>query len=178
MAKKNPQMSHDELCEKLALAYAAFLKALYAAPVPQDTLAQELYQCGTRHADCRGHFLSNAYLSLYDKFYTGAEWTFHSAASRKKGATLRFEHIVPKQKYIQSECEKAAQDGQPPDAGMISALLKKYWYVAVITAEEERRLARSSMPEGWDREDIFARYRAPKEGSEILLYRSDGSPCF
>lgn len=182
MAKETPRMTHKKLCSILAGAYYSFLKALLSANPP--SASQAAYDGGIRHSDCKGHFLSNAYLTLYDKHFRDADWIYHSKAAGKildSGSRrgLRFEHIVPKERYIQEEGWRLVETEAPDAQKKIEQLLEKYWFIAIITAAEEKRLSATAMPDGWDGKDIFARYKQPKDGGKpILLYRADGTPCW
>ncbi|MBO7135616.1 MAG: hypothetical protein J6V73_03205 [Spirochaetaceae bacterium] len=182
MAKKNPNITHDELCHILAGTYYTFLKAIIFANPPAE--AKDVYNDGIKCSDCKGHFLSNAYLTMYDKHYINADWIYHTEDAKKildsknkKG--LHFEHIVPKERYIQDESWKLVKNGDPDAQSKIEDLLKKYWYIAVITTQENKRLLDTKMPDGWDTKDIFARYKQPKDGgAPIQLYDKDGKKCF
>ncbi len=91
------------------------------------------------------HFVSLAALQQLDRCdYTG----------------LHFEHVVPKQKYIQGPCEDKAASGDDLSIKFIEDLLRQYWCLATITESENDLLSATAMPEGWDEENIFARYEA------------------
>ena len=98
----------DELCERLGTAYVKFLCALNDLEGEHD----EVLSGGINHADCKNHFLSNAYLSMFNKFELNKPWIYHSNAAKeqinnkekgKRNRGLCFEHIVPKQQYLQSK---------------------------------------------------------------------------
>lgn len=71
---------------------------------------------------------------------------------------LVFEHLIPKSKYIQKPCEEKAIQGTLT-VEYIEDLLQKFWYFAIITKKEDSLLTRFRMPEDWDENDIFARYK-------------------
>jgi len=71
---------------------------------------------------------------------------------------LVYEHLVPKQEYIQKPCEDLARNGELTVEFALQAL-NKYWQIATVTTAEDSRLERTKMPNGWDMEDIYARYK-------------------
>lgn len=172
----------DELCRKLARSYVIFLNSLNEMNSKND----EFLSGGLKHSDCKNHFLSNAYLSKYDKFDISKPWTYHSKAAGKQikqkgkdwNKDLRFEHIVPKQKYLQDECEKAVIAEGLKAEKTVCDLLKKYWKIAVITSEENSRLYVHKMPDGWkDGDCIFERYNKTKDGAKkIILFDYNDKP--
>jgi hypothetical protein len=115
-------------------------------------------------------FLSNAFLSLFPKCHKYHRTHLVSAAAlrqlrAKEYAGLVCEHIVPKTRYIQKRCEEAAKKGRLT-VHDVRDLLDKYWRLATITKEEDRRLNPVSMPETWDGVNPLARYEAA--GIELL----------
>ena len=54
----NNIIDFDELCERLGTAYVKFLCALNDLEKEHD----EVLSGGINHAECKNHFLSNAYL--------------------------------------------------------------------------------------------------------------------
>jgi hypothetical protein len=81
--------------------------------------------------------------------------------SRRRIPGLRHEHVVPR-----SLIEKMIFSDSNAIEGMkegVAHILKKYLKVAVVTKEEARLLDSSGfktkMPEDWDREDPYARYK-------------------
>lgn len=82
----------------------------------------------------------------------------------------RYEHIVPKSKYIFTPIKEAAINGTLTKQ-KVKNLIDNYYYVACITAEEDRNLKgklSNSMPDGWNADDdIRARYA--KEHGNIKL---------
>jgi hypothetical protein len=76
-----------------------------------------------------------------------------------KGENLVFEHVVPKDAYIQKPCEARAVEGVLT-VEFIEDLLKSYWRIASVTSEEAGRLHARRMPEGWDGIEVLARYHA------------------
>lgn len=83
------------------------------------------------------------------------------------GKKFRYEHIVPKKKFIQSKIEKKAREGilGKKLKEEIKRLLEKFYYVALITIEEDKKLLSlklgNDMPNKWNDStgDIFARYK-------------------
>ena len=71
---------------------------------------------------------------------------------------LRHEHVVPK-KHIIDLLMKVSK----PSEDYIFALMTKHCIGAVVTLDEDKRLTdlgyRSSMPENWNGEDVWARYK-------------------
>ena len=107
-------------------------------------------------------FPSNAFLSLNpeSKYLSG---DYYSPIALEKVQSrdfsgLIFEHMVPKSRYIQKPCEKAAREGRL-DIDEIRELFRKYWKISIITVEENARLKGHAMPEDWDLENVFARYQ-------------------
>lgn len=81
------------------------------------------------------------------------------------GSEITFEHMVPKGKYILDRIKEEAKKNNSDDElqKMIYELIDKYYYVALITQEENEKLTkqgyREKMPEDWDGESIKARYQ-------------------
>ncbi|MGS2776966.1 hypothetical protein ACVBAX_06260 [Robertmurraya sp. GLU-23] len=124
--------------------------------------------------EARNKFLANIHITTTKEYlpYRYKDWRystdFVSAKAlellkmRKWGEKeLVFEHIVPKSRYIKVECESAAERGEiSPD--FIYNLLLKYYWTATIHEEENGRLEKDNMPDGWDGINIFARYNKAK----------------
>jgi hypothetical protein len=106
-------------------------------------------------------FLSNAHLKLANKHkYLQGNFYSRSAAEKVEAGDfngLVYEHMVPKAKYIQKPCEEKAKIGDLT-IEFIETHLDKYWKIAVITKEEDKRLSRASMPKNWNEKNIFIRY--------------------
>ena len=110
-------------------------------------------------------FLSNMMVNskkgsrhLYGDYYT------HTSLEKVRNRDftgLVFEHIVPKTKYIIKPCEERAKNGTLT-VDFIEDLLNRYYKVAVVTVEEDKRLNRNSMPPDWDGVNIFGRYEEAK----------------
>lgn len=115
-------------------------------------------------------FLSNAYLHMAgnkNKYYK-SHYVSKFAIEKIKDKdfkSLVFEHVVPKSIYIQKPCEDAARNNIIT-AEFIENILNKYWVIATITKEEDKKLLMCSMPNDWDGCDIFARYKAA--GIELI----------
>jgi hypothetical protein len=109
-------------------------------------------------------FLSNAFASMYPGVHKYPRTHLISAAALvqvdvKDYQNLVYEHLVPKNLYIQRPCEELAAEGRLT-VDFVLALLEKYWRVATITKAEDSRLHPTKMPENWDGADLFARYNA------------------
>lgn len=110
-------------------------------------------------------FLSNLFLKQGGKHkYLHADFYSHKALERVKSgiySDLVFEHMVPKQKYIQEPCIARAKTGVIT-AEYILDLLRRYWKIAIITKEEDKLLLSRQMPKDWDGINIFYRYQVAK----------------
>jgi len=86
---------------------------------------------------------------------------------------LVFEHMVPKEKYIQRPCESIIRDNSltiDQKAVKVYQLLDSYWYIASITAEEDKSIIhKRTMPLGWNGVSIFDRYKEVN----IEVHRND-----
>jgi hypothetical protein len=107
-------------------------------------------------------FLSNAYLSSkqgnkYEKGHYYSQEAYRKIKAREF-TDLVFEHMVPKHKYIQKPCVEKAIKKELKENDVYD-LLERYWKIAIITKEEDKKLVGRSMPKGWDGEDIFLRYK-------------------
>lgn len=108
-------------------------------------------------------FLSNAHLAYFrgKNKYHKTHWISQAALIQIQSNSftkLVFEHIVPKNVYIQSPCETRARNGTLT-LDFILETLKQHWQLATVTADEDKKLARRVMPVGWDGKDMLARYR-------------------
>ena len=91
---------------------------------------------------------------------------------------LRFEHCVPKQKYIHDQIlyriEHPEEDNPTSPQETSRNLYRQLWRIAIITECEDKLLGlrfEKEMPEGWVYEDEtspFARYE--KAGIQISLW--------
>ena len=76
-----------------------------------------------------------------------------------------FEHMVPKGKYIFNQIKEEAKNNISDDElqKLIYKLVDKYYYVALITRDEHKKLSnkgyKQKMPEDWDWASIEARYQ-------------------
>ena len=109
-------------------------------------------------------FLSNTFLHILQgrgraKHRCSQLASIAAVEQLKKGdyKRLRFEHIVPKTKYIQEPCERKAQ-GKELSEKYVLDLIHKYWVIASVTEDEDRKLPKK-MPDEWDTSDVLARYR-------------------
>lgn len=116
-------------------------------------------------------FLSNLEIKL-NKTDEWADYISLSAKARIASGDktkLVYDHVVPKTRYIQKYCMKAAvtgqfENGEKFSEAAIKGFLERYWKVTVITKEEDDKLThaglREKMPKDWDGKDLFARYKA------------------
>lgn len=80
-------------------------------------------------------------------------------------SNFSFEHMVPKGKYIFNRIKEEAKKNISDDElqKLIYKLIDKYYYVALITRDENKKLSNKgyikNMPEDWDGESIKARYQ-------------------
>ena len=144
------------------MGYVRELAEAYHTLLTNHALSNPLIAAGLKEG--RGKFLSNAYLSLgrgINKYHCTHYAT--PAAIRKLNAKiykgLEFEHPVPKQMYIQGPCEEKALQGDLT-VDYIEDLLRRYWFIATITKDENGKLISKVMPDGWNGVNIFARYEA------------------
>jgi len=112
-------------------------------------------------------FLSNAYLKSYPthKYLKGDFYSTNAKKQIESGNVkgLIFEHMVPKSEYIQKPCEKIAEKkDEQLTIDFIKDLLYKYWWIAIVTKEENALLMKNKMPSDWDQANIHARYDAEK----------------
>lgn len=143
----------SEVLAGMARAYSSFLVAL-----PWD---DPIVIAGANEG--RNKFLSNVYLHLFPKRkkYELTQLITPEARTRLEARVYKglvFEHLVPKKRYIQVPCEERARAGTLNEA-FIMDLLRRYWVLAMVTSEEDRRLSWSTMPGAlWDEIDVVARY--------------------
>jgi uncharacterized UPF0160 family protein len=149
--KKTFKQKKEEIIEKIAIAYH---KLLLSIDWKDDLLVKGIKEGLSK-------FLSNAYLSLTDKHkYEFVDYHSEKAlrkVRRKSYKNLVFEHMIPKEKYIQAPCIEQAKNGTI-QLSFIKERLEKYWYLAVVTKEEDKLLTKNDMPENWDGVNIFDRY--------------------
>ena len=85
--------------------------------------------------------------------------TAHAHRHRKNVKDLRHEHIVPKKVLLEMLFDLAS-----PSASAVRALLDQFCVGIVVTKAEDMQLnhagLRSRMPDDWDEQDPWARYRA------------------
>ena len=146
---------------KYAEAYYKFLMSI--------DWDDELFVEGIKEGKTK--FLSNMMVNskkgvrhLYGDYYTPASL---EKVKNKDYKGLVFEHIVPKTKYILKPCEERSKNGTLT-IDFIEDLLNRYYKIAVVTVEEDKKLNRNSMPKDWDGINIFSRY----EEAQIELIES------
>jgi hypothetical protein len=76
-----------------------------------------------------------------------------------KGENLVFEHVIPKDFYIQKPCEELAAKGEL-NVEFIEDLLNRFWIIASVTSDDAGKLLARRMPENWDGVQVLARYHA------------------
>ena len=150
---KAEKLTREELLLRMAEAYYKLLKAVALLLNDKDI------EAGIREG--LNKFLPNLCISLVGKLETD----YYSEAALEKikkddCKNLIYEHMVPKSIY-QDEIIDDFKVGNIKNAGDIKAVLAKYWYVATTTSGENKKLnPQRSIPENWDKQDIFVRYTA------------------
>ena len=119
-------------------------------------------------------FISNAFLAHHNgkNKYHKTHYVSRIALAKlnvKDHKGLIYEHVVPKTKYIQGPCEELAKTGKLTES-IIESKLDAYWKLATVTKAEDQKLDMLSMPEDWDGQDVFARYK--DVGIELI-----NNPC-
>jgi len=156
--KVNP--SREETMQKLAQNYYYFLKSL--------PFSNTLYMNGMKEA--RNKFLANLHIVIMKEYLPRGykNWRYSTdfvseralalLKKRKWGkGELVYEHIVPKTEFITRVCEQAAEDNEI-STELIYNLLMKYFWTATIHKDENVLLPKDTMPTGWNKENVFARY--------------------
>lgn len=110
----------------------------------------------------KNKFLSNVYLKLINKKSKYYKTHYISKTAliklrKKEYSELIFEHMIPKRKYIEIPCENLAAKGKLTKK-FVRNVLNNYWFIATITKIENKKLQKHTMPNNWDKVDIFARY--------------------
>ena len=144
------------ILKKMAAAYHEYLNAV----TPLFARNRDI-EFGAKEG--LNKFLSNLYIR-----YNGKNTDFRSTAAvmlirmGKSGGRLVFEHMIPKKLY-QNRILGSAKRNDLMTENEIFDLLEKYWWTATVTSAEHDLLCaaglRSKMPEDWDGENIFCRYR-------------------
>src|SRR5437773_1673703 len=109
---------------RLAEAYCKFLNGL--------DWSDEILVKGTQEG--RNKFLSNAFASQFPKKHKHHKTHLISEAALKQLHAknydeLIYEHLVPKQEYVQKPCEDLARKGELT-VEFVLQLLNQYWQVA------------------------------------------------
>jgi hypothetical protein len=89
---------------------------------------------------------------------------------RKSCAGLVYEHMVPKTKYIQEICEVRAREKTLTEK-IVFELLDTYLWTATVTVEEDERLNKVAMPDGWDLNNIMAQYE--QVGIVLIIHNKE-----
>ncbi len=148
-------LKRQEIITLLSNIYFEFLKSI--------KWENELYLKGIKEG--KNKFLSNTYLHICGGKYgisnyhsKEALFILNNQKDLNRSGKLVFEHMVPKDKYVQKPCEEMAKAGELT-INNIYSLLNKYWFIATITKEEEKTLKTSRvMPNDWEKKGHFARY--------------------
>ena len=156
----------SKIIKELSVVYFKFLKSI--------DWEDDLYLKGIREG--RNKFLSNAYLNLCKGKHSIVNYYSKEAIAvmeqypgKLPKGKLIFEHMVPKEKYIQAPSENIIRSSLTEEQKLkeISVLIDKYWQLASITIAEDKRIQyKKTMPENWNQDDIFARYKA--SGIEVV----------
>lgn len=154
----NGSYNRTMVVNELSSVYFKFLKSI--------EWDDALFLKGIREG--RNKFLSNAYLnlckgkhSIVNYYSLEADTIIKQYQGRLPKGKLIFEHMVPKEKYIQTPCEEIIKSSSTDNQKLkeIRNLIDRYWYLASITVEQDKCLQyKKTMPENWDKENIFARY--------------------
>lgn len=78
-------------------------------------------------------------------------------SGEKLGGRLIFEHLVPKNIYI--EKFKNVIGTKDLTKEFVYEIFDKYYYTCTVTVEEDELLDKISMPKDWDGIDVFYRYK-------------------
>ena len=106
------------------------------------------------------------YSEFHHKHTAAALRVISEASTKHRYAIrgLRHEHAVPRGMILDMMLNDP--DCRCGSAGAVSRILSKYLHVIVVTKREDRKLSSkglmSKMPDGWDGEDLFARYDVAK----------------
>ncbi|MEH6937418.1 hypothetical protein V7056_06065 [Bacillus sp. JJ664] len=160
-----------EILKRVAEEYWYFLNSI--------RWDNELYKSGMKEA--RTKFLANLHITILTKhlprgyrrrWYTADYVSPRAIKLLQKGkwgsGELIYEHMVPKTEYIIKECEKKIQEEKEIDKDFIYDMLDKYLWIATIHEDENKGLLKNSMPNGWNKEDIFARYKEKDKEIELI----------
>lgn len=156
-------LDRDTLIIRLAHAYHNLLLTL-----SPDLISNNDILLGIKEG--LNKFLSNLAIKLNGKYdLNSADYiSCEALAQIKRGdkSDLVYEHMIPKELYVQGPCLNAALTGNCLSYQQIYDLLNKYWFIAIITKAEDIQLnlagLRRKMPDNWDKQNIFARYNAVK----------------
>lgn len=106
--------------------------------------------------------------SEFDGKYEGCKyWSKNAVLSGSARVGLIHEHVVPR-KIIRQKLF----DLKKPSATSVKRILNKFCVGVVITKQEDDRLRelklQKSMPDGWDGNDIWVRYKAAEIKVETI----------
>jgi hypothetical protein len=152
-------LNREIIIEQLSKLYFKFLNSI--------DWTDEIYLRGINEG--RNKFLSNTYLNLCHGKHSITNFQSMKAlnivqssmGSGIKGRLI-FEHMIPKEKYIQKPCEEIirVQDISDSDKqAKIKEILTKYWFIASISVEEDKSIRyKRTMPPNWDGVSLTDRY--------------------
>ena len=148
-----------EKIAKLAEAYHSLLSVI--GPLLANNIA---FEAGIREG--LNKFLANTWIYLNDNNKFAVDYYSEEAKKQINGSAedkgrLIYEHMIPKDIY-QKECVAAAKQGKNKSVAEIQDILNKYWFIAIITADEHKKLSKEKMPEDWNHSNIFSRYEKAK----------------
>jgi hypothetical protein len=98
--------------------------------------------------------------NIYNGKYSMADFITPKALhilQQKEKVRLIFEHMVPKNLYLNMLVEKAKQGNLTYTE--IYNVLMKYYYTCTVTKDEDNLLPSTKMQDGWDGQNPFFRYQ-------------------
>ena len=161
---KKELIQREELIARMAKAYWQLLFNLYPLLLENKDI-----EIGLKEG--MNKFLSLIPIALNGKKNTDfySEKAYKQLQSGNK-SNLIYEHIVPKEKYIQTPIIQSAKDRKLKSEQEIKNILDQFWFIATITKDEDKLLSKlgynKKMPNDWDNKNIFARYNQ----ANIKLY--------
>ncbi|MCK2000491.1 hypothetical protein MZM54_03670 [[Brevibacterium] frigoritolerans] len=164
-------MERTEMIKIMAETYYKYLLSL--------DFENEYFMAGANEG--KRKFLANLHIHLINKRQPrgwkerrySTDYVTKDALEVLRGrscAGLVYEHIVPKTKYIQEICELKAEE-KTLTLEFVLGLLEKYLWTATVTQVEDKWLNKLAMPEGWDLNNIKARYE--EAGIELMVHNKD-----
>lgn len=123
------------------------LKNFYSlTPIQQDMIRRSLTKIGLGNGSGKIKFAQKISKEAFEQYKNNPDAKFYN------------EHIVPKTMHILDPLiDRAKTNNVAPKE--VEKLVDKYWFIAFITEDENKRLpTRTKMPNGWNGQDVFARY--------------------